>query len=476
MNVGEPRTTELPAVVERPLVAVRGLGERPEPPRSRYQRWLVPLVLVLADAVAFAAVLPGVAGSAAIGLLFGGVVMVNWAAAGGYGRRFALSALDELPRLAAAVAITGAVSLGGYQLLELDYSGRRILVVAAAALVVATASRTLSYAVLRSMRGAPRARGRALICGTGAVGVELATRMTEHPEYGLTPVGFVDRGPHPGPLPVPLLGSAVVLPRLVVEHDIDTVFVAFGGTADEELVDLLRNCARLRAEIYCVPRLFELHDLSSGRTDNVRGIPVTVLPRRPFRTVRWRVKRIVDVVCAAGALLVLAPVLALVALAVRLDGGPGVLFRQERIGLGGRRFHLLKFRSMRPETEAEAKTLWSIADDDRVSRIGRLLRKTSLDELPQLFNVLRGEMSLVGPRPERPYFVERFSEQYPRYGARHRVPAGLTGLAAVHGLRGDTSIEDRVRYDNIYIESWSLWLEVKTVLRTLPALARRTGR
>jgi len=160
-------------------------------------------------------------------------------------------------------------------------------------------------------------------------------------------------------------------------------------------------------------------------------------------------------------------VMALCALAVRWEGGPGVLFRQDRVGVDGRQITVLKFRSLRPVSDDESATRWSIADDARLGPVGRLLRSTSLDELPQLWNVITGAMSLVGPRPERPHFVEQFGARVPRYMARHRVPAGLTGWAQVHGLRGDTSIEHRAGFDNYYIENWSLWGDIKIMLRTL---------
>jgi exopolysaccharide biosynthesis polyprenyl glycosylphosphotransferase len=200
------------------------------------------------------------------------------------------------------------------------------------------------------------------------------------------------------------------------------------------------------------------------------------LRRAPFRRISWRFKRLVDVAFAATALLVASPVLLACGLAVRREGGPGVLFRQQRVGLDGRYFTLLKFRSMRPVVTAESATRSSIADDDRIGSIGRLLRKTSLDELPQLWNVLRGDMSIVGPRPERPHFVDQFATTFPRYLARHRVPCGMTGWAQVHGLRGNTSVADRARFDNYYIEHWSLWLDLKIVARTIAVVFNGEGR
>ncbi|MBC3991098.1 sugar transferase, partial [Streptomyces sp. AC563] len=181
-----------------------------------------------------------------------------------------------------------------------------------------------------------------------------------------------------------------------------------------------------------------------------------------------------DVCAAALGLVAVAPLLAACALAVRCSDGPGVLFRQERVGRDGRPFVVLKFRTLRSDA-FESATRWSVADDQRMSAVGRWLRRTSLDELPQLWNVLRGDMSLVGPRPERPYFVREFSQRYPAYRARHRMPVGITGLAQVHGLRGDTSIEDRVRFDNHYIETWSLWQDVRILLRTAGSLFRCGG-
>jgi lipopolysaccharide/colanic/teichoic acid biosynthesis glycosyltransferase len=164
------------------------------------------------------------------------------------------------------------------------------------------------------------------------------------------------------------------------------------------------------------------------------------------------------------------------AVLVRIEGGPGVLFKQSRIGLNGEAFVLLKLRSLKPADVRESDTTWSVADDNRIGSIGRFMRRTSLDELPQLWNILRGDMSLVGPRPERPHFVYAYSSEYPEYLLRHRVPSGLTGLAQINGLRGNTSIEDRIRYDNYYIENWSLWLDLKILLTTLRAVVCAQGR
>src|SRR4051812_14301233 len=182
-------------------------------------------------------------------------------------------------------------------------------------------------------------------------------------------------------------------------------------------------------------------------------------------------KRGIDILGALVGLLLVLPVLLVVALAVRMEGGPGVVFRQQRVGQHGRVFTLYKLRSLKPVAD-EGDVRWNIDNDARLGPVGRFIRQTSLDELPQLVNVLVGDMSLVGPRPERPYFVQQFSEEIPGYAQRHRVPVGLTGLAVVKGLRGDTSIPERARVDNLYAEPWSFWLDIAIITRTALYLVR----
>jgi exopolysaccharide biosynthesis polyprenyl glycosylphosphotransferase len=208
--------------------------------------------------------------------------------------------------------------------------------------------------------------------------------------------------------------------------------------------------------------------------DDVWGIPLVRLPRPPSHRGTWRVKRALDIVVAVLALVALSPVLAVVAAAIRLSGPGGVFFRQQRVTGGGHVFDVIKFRTLVENSDSD--TTWSVVSDRRVTRVGRLLRRAGLDEVPQLINVLRGEMTLVGPRPERPHFVERFTAAHPRYDARHRVTAGMTGWAQIHGLRGNTSIRDRVRFDNHYIEHWSLWQDVVILLRTVAVVFRAEGR
>ena len=346
-----------------------------------------------------------------------------------------------------------------------DELNREIVRTGAIAAAVLLPSRAVAYALLRSVRRRGHITEPTLIVGSGPVAELVASTCREHPEYGLVPIGLLDSAPEPE-LPLPLLGSPEDLPRVVREWDVRRVIVAFGTMRETQLIEVLRAAEDLPVAVYCVPRFFELRvPHERARTDDIWGIPLTRLTPTGPRTLERRAKRALDLVTASAAVVVLAPVLACAALAVRLSSPGPILFRQERIGKGGRPFGLLKFRSM--QENGDSDTEWSVLHDRRVTRTGRFLRRTSLDELPQLFNIIRGEMSLVGPRPERPHFVDEFSAVVPHYRDRLRAPAGLTGWAQVHGLRGDTSIVERVRFDNAYIENWSLWLDVVIIARTL---------
>jgi exopolysaccharide biosynthesis polyprenyl glycosylphosphotransferase len=208
-------------------------------------------------------------------------------------------------------------------------------------------------------------------------------------------------------------------------------------------------------------------------TDDVWGFPLVRLRRSVLRTYSRAAKRAFDASVAAIGLLLVSPLYAVLALAVKVSSPGPVHFRQQRVGQRGETVEILKFRSMRVHTDSD--TEWTI-DDEAVTKVGRLLRVLGLDEIPQLWNILRGEMSLVGPRPERPFFVEQFKAEIRHYDDRHRVPVGLTGLAQVHGLRGDTSIEERARFDNHYIENWSLWRDLVILMQTLFAVVRNVNK
>jgi len=428
------------------------------------KRW-IPAILLTTDVAAFVAALlltsqPSVKIAVVLGL-----VLALFQNAGLYRPRLNLSLLDDAPSILGRALAAGALAmvLGG---LSDGRAGISRLVTCALFGVFALVARTAAYGAIRAARRRGRLKRRTLLLGAGTVAGYLSTALVQHPEYGLELVGLLDDDPllREHERPVPLLGGYDNLTDVVLEEAVDVVIVTFGSIREPEMVPVLRAGDRLACDMLFVPRLYELHSVTRD-TEVLWGMPLVRLRRAPFRTGAWTVKRVFDVVVSSVALLLLAPVLGVCAVMARLDTGL-VLFRQTRIGLDGRQFTLLKFCSLRPAEESESSTHWNIAGDSRVRFCGRLLRRTSFDELPQLWNVLRGDMSLVGPRPERPYFVDEFTRQYPWYTARHRVPAGLTGWAQVHGLRGDTSIADRARFDNSYIENWSLWGDVKILLRT----------
>jgi len=299
--------------------------------------------------------------------------------------------------------------------------------------------------------------------------------LRDHPETGLRAVGFVDMLSLDLEAPsIPMLGEPTDLSEILVDSQARALVLADGGLGDADVVSLVRKCQRQRCEVFVLPRLHEITHVADGM-DAIGDVPLVRLRRSAYRSPSWRVKRMFDVAFSAVALVLLSPLLAIVALAVRLETGKGVIFRQQRVGRNGTSFELMKFRSLKPADEIESQTNWNISDDDRLGPIGRIIRKTSLDELPQLFNILRGDMSLVGPRPERPHFVAQFGQLYTGYADRHRVQCGLTGWAQIHGLRGNTSIDQRARFDNFYIENWTLWLDIKIILRTVVSIFTKPG-
>ena len=456
--------------------------ELPDVVPSPWQRRVNPLLrrgitpyLVVSDCLAFLIAVSAVKFTSRTLWSLLPVILLFYATGGLFRSRLNPSALDDLPSLvgrafAAAAVVTWPAALASRLYVE------DMLRCAAFFAVAVLVCRTGLYRMVQFARSRRLVAHPTLILGAGRVGGQVADFLVQHAEYGLSPVGFLDDHPllRPSDCEVPVVGGPSDLAEAIHKYGIRDVIVAFSNIREAAMVDVIRTCDRLDCEIFFVPRLFELGSALRD-LDHVWGVPLVRMKRATFRTFGWRLKRLFDVVFASIMLLVLAPVMALCAFAIRLESGPGILFRQERVGLDSKPFMLLKFRSLRPSTQEEAATRWSIAVDRRLGPAGRFLRKTSLDELPQLWNVLRGEMSIVGPRPERPHFVQQFSGEFPAYLARHRVPSGLTGMSQVHGLRGNTSIEDRARLDNYYIEHWSLWADIKILLRTAGAVVRGTG-
>jgi exopolysaccharide biosynthesis polyprenyl glycosylphosphotransferase len=475
-EVGVLQPAEGPGVAQDGTVPRLRLEQPWRNPEPWWLRGGVGPYLLLGDILAFMVATAITTPSNPVHFLVLPVYVAVFYVAGLYRSRLMLSLLDDLPYILAASVVGFAIKLALISLSPTVDPPPRQVLHAVVLLVAVLVVRQVAYTVVRTARRHGKVRHRTLVVGAGRVGIRLANTLVEHREYGLDPVGFVDCDVPSDELllPAPMLGEYDELGPVIRRHEIRDVIVAFGGADEDSLVDILRTCDRLDVDVFLVPRLFELHN-ANRHTDEVWGMPLIRVRRAAFRSPWWKAKRLMDIVVSGVALLLLSPLLLVCALAVRWEGGPGIIFRQQRVGLDGRQFDVLKFRSLKPVDETESQTNWNIKHDDRLGPVGKFLRASSLDELPQLWNILRGDMTLVGPRPERPHFVQQFATHIPRYTARHRVPAGLTGWSQAHGLRGDTSIEDRARFDNYYIENWSPWLDVKIILKTVGQVIRRQG-
>ena len=410
--------------------------------------------------------------------------------------RFVLSFLDDARAIIGSAAIA-TMTVSFVRLLvsadpNIASQAARLWLFAATYLIAARAAYHLSRARARRLGVGGR---NTLIVGAGEVGQFVAARLRDRPEFGLRPIAFLDHDPLPlsSELDLPVLGQgedpAALADRLAREagpYDLDHVIISFSRLDHNVEGALIRRCQELDIPVSLVPRLFEgVPDHTS--LERIGGLPLVSLNAVDPRGFAFRVKYTVDRLVATVAIVLLSPVLALAALGTRLTLGRPILFRQERVGLDGREFPMLKFRTMHgtPDERGEADADWAArelgereegeaqpASAQHTSRFGSVLRATSIDELPQLFNVAKGEMSLVGPRPERRSYVELFERSIRRYDDRHRVKSGITGWAQVQGLRGRTSLKDRVEWDNYYIENWSLWLDLKILMLTPIAALR----
>lgn len=348
------------------------------------------------------------------------------------------------------------------------------------------AGRTLLAWAQHRARATRLVARKTLIIGAGRVGAKVERRLLEQPALGLLPVGYLDSDPPPQEM-VPerrgaVLGTPAEVARLADLTGAKHVVLGFTSTPDSELLPLVRQCEERGIDISLVPRFFDSVNTKIG-LEHLGALPMFGLHSINPNGWRFAVKHLLDRIVAGVLLVMLAPALAAAAIAVKLSSPGPVLFRQRRIGRDGRTFEILKFRSMellKQEASIAANVIPLHADvapggvegADRRTRVGSFLRRTSLDELPQLLNVVKGDMSLVGPRPERPEFVEAFGMRVYRYDDRHRVKSGITGWAQVNGLRGNTSLSDRVEWDNWYISNWSLWLDVRIMFLTLVAVLR----
>jgi exopolysaccharide biosynthesis polyprenyl glycosylphosphotransferase len=440
-------------------------------------------VVMLAVAVVGAIVGAGAAGvplqDQDVLLLYPPLAILVLYARGMYRDRMKVDVLDGVMSVVGAVSVSAMILLAAVVLLDPGTHAAPLIARAwLFAIFDVGGGRILLAITQRHARRSQLIARPVLIVGAGYVGSHVARRLEDHPEYGLHPIGFVDADPvHPiGDRTLPVLGGPDDLERIAQETHAAHVILAFSSAADRGLVPLVRRCDELGLSVSLVPRLYEsITDRMA--LDHLGGLPLLGLRTVDPKGWQFAIKYAADRVIAVLGLLLLSPLLLGVAVAVKLTSPGAVLFRQRRVGRDGQTFDLLKFRSMSVAAQEADGFLpprgaapGGVEGDDRRTSIGRWLRRTAIDELPQLINVARGEMSLVGPRPERPEFVELFRHDIDRYSDRHRVKSGITGWAQANGLRGQTSLADRVEWDNFYIENWSLWLDFKIALMTVVAV------
>jgi exopolysaccharide biosynthesis polyprenyl glycosylphosphotransferase len=419
-------------------------------------------------------------------LAFPLVTLAVLAKRGIYGRRSGPRFLEDVRTIICATAVAAmAVTFVRVLFGDEPYAASQALRESLFAVVYLSAGRYAVQLVELRLRSRAGGGSRTLIVGAGRVGHLLATRLLGRPEIGLRPVGFVDDEPLEGEETpgCPVLGRVSQLAPVVAESGVEHAILSFSRASHDEVLAISRQLHEMGVSVSVVPRLFEeLPDRTS--LDRVGGFPLlSIHPSNP-RSWQMKVKYACDRILAGLALLFISPVMIGISLAVMVSMGRPIFFRQRRVGLDGHEFEMLKFRSMNDggPDPSSAEALQEAFDrglapggvegKDRRTKLGAFLRRTSLDELPQLLNVLRGDMSVVGPRPERDNIVPLFENSVHRYEDRHRVKSGITGWAQVHGLRGQTSLVDRVEWDNYYLENWSLWLDLKTMLMTVLAVFR----
>lgn len=386
-----------------------------------------------------------------------------------YRSRRGISSIDEFSRLlSGALFSLMALSALAFFIREFHFSIKVFLVMAALSLGGLLVWRTgLRWAQIRA-RQKGYGVARTVVVGSGAMARKLVERTRANPGIGYRLVGLVDDARNAARTAkawnLPYLGRVADLAKAVAAQRADCVIVALPASQHAQTQRILLEFDRGGVDLRIVSDLYGFIT-SPMAVDEIHGIPVFALKEAPLDRLGNRaLKRALDLALVVPGLVLLSPLLALVALAIKLDSPGPVLYRQERVGLNNKVFRMLKFRTMR--VGADRGATWTVKDDPRRTRIGAFLRRSSIDELPQLFNILAGDMSLVGPRPEQPRYVEQFRRSIPRYLHRHQVKAGLTGWAQVHGWRGDTSIEERTAFDLYYVENWSLSLDLLILAKT----------
>jgi Undecaprenyl-phosphate glucose phosphotransferase len=374
---------------------------------------------------------------------------------------------EEVVSVAKGVALMSLLVIATTFSLQDRYESRVTMVLFSSLTAVGVlTARRCTWAALRWLRSRGFNQSHAVIVGTGRVARKTARALRHASWMGIKAIGFVEDQPSRWTSDLHLLGTSADLPQLIEKYQIEHVFIALPLSRYHEARRVFDVLSQTLAEVRLVADTPDLAGLSLTTT-NLDGLPVVGLRESPHFGLNVVVKRSMDVVLAVVGLVGLAPLLLLLAALVKATSRGPVFYRQERCGLNGESFQMLKFRSMCVGAEEATGAVWARKDDPRRTPVGTFLRQTSLDELPQLINVLRGDMSLVGPRPERPEFIRQFRKTIPNYMARHCVKSGITGWAQVHGWRGNTSLRKRVQYDLYYITHWTPWLDLRILWMTL---------
>lgn len=386
-----------------------------------------------------------------------------------YRFRLNLSLLEVLPQIFSAATMASMMLLAATVLLfPPEHYSRNIIVLSWLSVIAAVSgTRFLIYQLQKWGRRHGWYVKNTLVLGAGRVGRSCADKILRNPDLGLRFVGFLDERPAPQSTDgfFPVFDDYSRLEEVLRQYRIQHMVVAFSQDRHSQTVELMERCRPYNVEFTMVPRLYEVFSNRIG-VEHIRGLPVVGLKRSSIRGLQGFVKRSMDIVISLLTLIVLSPFLLLTAVAIKLDSPGPVLYKQIRLGKNEKPFEILKFRSMQQDAE-NGNGGWSVPGDVRRTRIGRIIRPLGIDELPQLVNVLKGEMSLVGPRPEQPEHVQKFEGEIRAYSSRHRVRPGVTGWAQINGLRGDTDITERVEHDIYYIENWNPWLDIKIMLKTV---------
>jgi exopolysaccharide biosynthesis polyprenyl glycosylphosphotransferase len=387
-----------------------------------------------------------------------------------YHRQRSLSYIDQFYAIfgGASVGTIIAIAFTSFAFKnQLDYPRLMMVYIWILTILFVSLGRVIQSRLQRSLQAHGWGEERVLIVGAGEVGRMVLQKIRESPSLGYRVVGFVDDETQTKAVQnSPVLGRINDIPDLIASEQVNEVIVAMPEATHYEILKIVNKCDRAKASVKVFPDVFQIMatEVSIG---DLGGLPLLTVRDTALRGWKLTLKRAVDLVGSVAALIIFSPMMVLLAILIKLDSDGPVFYTQERMGLDGKRFMLLKFRSMRTDAENETGPVWASANDSRRTRLGAFIRHFSIDETPQFINVLLGEMSLVGPRPERPVFVEQFKRNIPRYMDRHREKAGLTGWAQVNGLRGDTSIIERTKYDLWYIENWSVALDLRIMIRTV---------